>query len=140
MEKVQVAFGESSRRGEIYPGVRIALTTEYVTPITVIAILWAGCTPDVLKDRIDEAVKVVRDAMNRIIRSKTMPKSATDGTLGAIECTVSETRDPGLMQVFYPSYFKGKLSNEDFDAVRKVLEALFGKDNVVHDLPGATQF
>lgn len=139
MGKVNVVFGES-RRGEIFPGVRIALTTEYMTPLTVTSILWAGCTPDTLKSRIDESVKVVRDAMNKIIKSKDMPKSATGGTLGTLECTTSETNDPGLMQVYYPDYFRKALSNEDFDAAFKALEILFGKGNVYHDLPGATQF
>jgi len=138
MDKVQIVFGES-RRGEIFPGVRIALTTEYVTPLTVTGILWAGCTPDVLKRRVEESVKIVRDAMNKIIRSKEMPETTKGGTLGEIECSTSGN-DPGLMQVFYPSYFKGSLSKEDFDAAFKTLEILFGKGNVFHDLPGATEF
>ena len=127
--KKQVAFDlEEARRGEIYPRyvVEMGANPARVTVYTVVHIMWAGATPDVVKRRIDDSVAIVRDGMNTYIRSGQVPLEDKDGSLGTLECTVTDDRDPGLMQLFYSMNLRqSRLDKDEQEELMKALKATF---------------
>ena len=87
--------------GETFPDAAALVHPDQITLYCNVSIVWAGATPDVVKQRIDEAVLVVRDAYNKKLPAEI--KRRTE--LGIIE--VNSTDYQGIVRVTFPLYIGG---------------------------------